>query len=193
MIVFTIVDKDNNVETLKTSRTKLTVGGSYTDDITLLGQGTSPEYGTFEIAGDEVVYTDNGFGTLVNNRKIMGDSVPVTQEDRIVIGSFMITYALEREEIISVLDPEPSKSRLIRREPFHLPMPEESENRSFSPHEAVPSEVPSSMRSTESQTVKAPAAGTYRTSSIPVAGATRSLTKLNKLRHPDLQKSAVSF
>jgi len=102
MIVFSIIDKDGDTDTLKTSRTKLTVGGAYTDDITLLDDDVSSEHGVFDITKEEVIYTDNGFGTLVSGREIVGESVPISPEDRVAVGSSVVTYTLEREETVPV-------------------------------------------------------------------------------------------
>lgn len=99
MIVLTITDKDGNVETLKTSKTKLTVGSSYTDDITILNPIISPEHGVFHISKMEVVYTDNGYGTSINEREILGKSTSVSLNDIVRIGEVTITYTLEHEDV----------------------------------------------------------------------------------------------
>ena len=49
MIVFTIIDREGNLDTLKSSRTKLTVGNAYTDDIMLPDRNISSEHGEFHI------------------------------------------------------------------------------------------------------------------------------------------------
>lgn len=147
MIVFTIVDKDNNVETLKTSRTKLTVGGTYTDDITLLGHGISPEHGTFEITGDEVVYIDKGFGTLVNDREVVGERVTLTPDDGVRIGEVVITFRFSRDENISTREPVSFETDFSDRAPYphskpahtQVPSPSETEfSDSISTAESTP-------------------------------------------------------
>jgi len=104
MIVFTIIDKDGGTDILKSSRTKLTVGGAYTDDITLLGGDIPPEHGVFHIKDTEVAYTDNGFGTLVNDRKIEGESISLVLEDTVLIGEFAITCTPERGDGVPAYD-----------------------------------------------------------------------------------------
>ena len=148
MIVFSITRPNGDVEALKTSRTKLTVGGAYTDDITLLGQDISPEHGVFHVTEEVVVYTDNGFGTLVNNREIIGQSVPVSPEDSVRIGEVVITCRSSRDEITSTREPISFEANFSDRAPYphskpdHTPMPSPPETEildSISTAESTPS------------------------------------------------------
>lgn len=167
MIVFTITLPNGDVETLKTSRTKLTVGGAYTDDITLLNQDISPEHGVFHITGEEVIYTDNGYGTLVNNRKIVGVSIPVSPDDRVVIGTDAITYTLEREEIHPVRHIPSFKSDVIKvtRSSYSKTLTSASgtdPSGSFSPSKTVPNGIPDITDETLSQTSSPPRKAPYQ-------------------------------
>jgi hypothetical protein len=146
VIVFTIIDKNGNVETLKTSRTRLTVGGAYTDDITLLGGDISPEHGVFEMTGEAVVYTDKGFGTLINDRKIVGETVPLSPNDVVRIGSDTITYALDRKEVVTSDDIPFFEADFMGKESLHSPEP----TRPTSPAFSTPSDDTEPSRSSDS-------------------------------------------
>ncbi|MBN1882425.1 MAG: hypothetical protein JW885_09645 [Deltaproteobacteria bacterium] len=148
MIVFTITRHDGNIETLKTSRTKLTVGGAYTDDITLLDGDVSPEHGTFEISEDVVFYIDNGYGTLVNDRNVVDKSVTVSPDDSVRVGEVVITFRFSRDENISTREPVSFETDFSDRAPYfhskpaHTPMPSLPETElsdSISSTESTPS------------------------------------------------------
>jgi len=157
MIVFTITRQNGDVETLKTSRTKLTVGGAYTDDITLLGGDISPEHGMFHITGEEVVYTDSGFGTLVNDREIVGETTPLAPDDAVRIDEFVITHVLEQDEVPPTVDEPPSPPPLFFVRPlFRKPEPAPHVSRIFS-----------SIRTGPSHTLSAPGKKSSRRFSIP--------------------------
>ena len=181
MIVFTIVDKDGGTETLKTSRTKLTVGGAYTDDITLLGQGVSSEYGMFRITGEEVAYTDNGFGTLVSEREIVGESIPVTPADSIAIGSSVITYRFEQDT--AALNPDVSSSKSTRtgvESPFQWSEPARPAPPGFpTPEAAYPR-------------AKFTDATSSRTSSTPEAISPRPLIDFKQIKIPETKKQELT-
>jgi hypothetical protein len=126
MIIFTITDRDGDSTQLKTSRTMLTVGGSYTDDITLLDRDITPEHGVFKITGDEIVYTDTSFGTLVSGRGITGESVAFTPDDMVQIGGYTITCVVKQQDGVSQYDlseDELSSNKSIAKHqsPKHIP------------------------------------------------------------------------
>jgi pSer/pThr/pTyr-binding forkhead associated (FHA) protein len=174
MIVFTITDTDGGVETLRTSRTKLTVGGAYTDDITLPGGNVSPEHGVFNIEGKEVVYTDNGLGTFINDREIVGETVPLAPEDAVRIGEFVISYTPEREDSIPASDPIPSGSSFTWRTPSQKPGPE-----SFPLPNTRSSEMPPHLGTTSYPTYSSSDAEDSEMNSPPESYIDRSVTSSN--------------
>jgi len=147
MIVFTITRPDGDIETLKTSRSRLTAGSAYTDDITLLDQDISPEHGVFEIVGDVVIYTDTGFGTQVNNREIVGEKVALTPDDDIRIGDeeVIITYRILRDE--NTVTSEPGSFETDFSDKVTYPHSKPAHTQAPSPPETEPADSISSSES----------------------------------------------
>jgi hypothetical protein len=172
MILFSIIDKNGDAETLKTSRTKLTVGGAHTDDIILPDGEISPEHGVFHIEGNEVVYTDNGYGTLVNDREVLGESIPVSPGDSIVIGPVVLTYTQEDENIVPNQYIPAFKSDIIKvnRDNYTKPIhdapgsyfnPQMLPAHTRSPAGSTPSGMSSPPENTHSQLSEMPVEETY--------------------------------
>jgi len=180
MIVFIITRPDGDVETVKTSRTKLTVGGAYTDDISLLNRGVFSEHGVFEIAGEEVVYTDNGFGTFVNGREIVGSSAPLTPGDIVRIGEDTISYTLKREEIHPAHDLSSNELSLNGSELKHPAEPAEPMTGTSSPPEEDPFWKVSPSMEDFSETPSPPDESYYRMYSIPTSDIEEILYYLDK-------------
>jgi hypothetical protein len=181
MIAFTIIYGTGNTDTLKSSRTKLTVGGAYTDDITLLGRNVSPEHGIFRIDGNQVAYTDSGFGTLVNDREVVGETVPLTPDDAVRIGEFVITHAFDSDGASPTVDDlSSSLPRVTGKTPSRRPEPTRPDLPVFS----TPEEKHTRTRSSDS----APP----RTSPAPTAPPSRPLPDFKQIRIPEPKKQEIT-
>ncbi|MBN1882424.1 MAG: FHA domain-containing protein [Deltaproteobacteria bacterium] len=172
MIVFSITHPNGDVETVKTSRTKLTLGGEYTNDIILSRRGVLPEHGVFHITEGKVVYTDNGFGTFVNDRDIVNESITFSPDDSIQIGEDIITYALEKEETVQNRHIPAFESDIIKVDEFNYTKPIHYSPRSYynpkvlpehtrSPLGQTPSEMSLSSESSHPRSTTMPMGETY--------------------------------
>ncbi|MBN1882426.1 MAG: FHA domain-containing protein [Deltaproteobacteria bacterium] len=169
------------------------MGCAYTDDITLLDGNVSPEHGVFEVVGEKVVYTDNGFGTFVNDKDIVGETVTLSPEDRVSIGPVIITYTLKKEEIHPAHDLSSNKLSFNENNLTHPTEPAEPMTGTSSPPEDDSSWMVSSPIDDSPETPSPPDKSYYQMYSIPRSDNEEILYYLdNEEPISDLEEECIS-